>query len=1041
MKLPEFSVHRRVSTTMIVMILVVVGLIAFFRLGLDFFPDIEYPTVTVITSYPGAAPEDIEKSITRIVEQVVSSVNKVKKVTSQSSEGQSLAVAEFEWGTNLDFAAQDVRDQIKLYRKFLPKDAEDPLVVKFNFAQMPIVMFGVTAPLPGPELKKLLQDDVAPRLERIEGVAAARVFGADTREIQVAIDKNALDARKVALEKVLLALAAENINLPAGYLTESHTEYLLRTLGEYGSLEDIRRTVVGATPLGEVIYLKDVADVREGLKDARSIGRIQGRKGAFLMVSKRSGANTALTGQAVKTRLAELQKTLPAGVTFHNVMDQSNMIGSVTRYTVNDAIFGGILAIALILLFLRNWRPTLIIALAIPLSIVTTFIAFYLAGYTLNLLTLGGLALGVGRMVDDSIVVIENTFRHIELGESRKEAAVRGASEVGMAVTASTLTTIVVFFPMVVASGITAKLTRGLAVAIVFSLVSSLFVSLTIVPMLSSILLRSKAEAGERAVRLAGGGFERARKAYRRMLEAALRRRGRVLAGALVLFAAALGLGSLLGTEFMPPFDVDMIFLKVKMPVGTALAETSRVLDAAEEAVRRQPEVRIVTVQAGVESEEAGSMGSQTGFSTNGSHEGMLWIGLVPKEERKLSDQKVLESIRRSLPRLEGVKFEAIDVTGIVLGGQQIPISIKLYGKDLAVLKEQADRLVERCRDVPGLRDLTHTLAKGKPEYRIRIDRERAGQAGLSVYQVASLVQTATLGTLVSRYREAGEEIDLRVRFREEARGDLDAIRKIPILNAAGKTVYLGQVASVEKGEGPTEIGRENQTRIATLTANIAGRDLGSVVKDLKARLAPAEKELPAGYFLEYGGSYEQMRDAFVVLAGVFALAILLIYMVMASQFESFRHPFVIMFTIPLGLIGVVALLLATGQSVNLMVGVGFILLAGIAVANGIVMVDYINQLRRRGMEGREAIVQGAVTRLRPVLLTALATILGMIPMAVSRSMGSEMRGPMALTVIGGLTAATVLTLFVIPILYSLFERTSFRTKPGWAGPAGAATP
>jgi hydrophobic/amphiphilic exporter-1 (mainly G- bacteria), HAE1 family len=1027
MKLPEFSVNRRVSTTMIVLILVVVGLISFSKLGLDYFPDIEYPTVSVVTNYKGASSEDIEKTITRLLEQVVNSVNKVRKVTSQSTEGASVVQAEFEWGTNLDFAAQDMRDQIKVYRNYLPKDADDPLVVKFSFGQMPILMFGMTGPLEGKDLKKLAEDDVAPRLERIDGVAAARVFGSDTREILVEIDKNALDARKVSLDKVLMALAMENINLPSGSIIERHSEYLVRTMGEYGSLEDIRRTAVGATPLGEIITLQDVAKVKDALKDVQSIGRIQGQKGVFLMVTKRSGANTAITGEAVKKQIVELAKVLPAGVQFHNAMDQSTMIQSVTSYTVDDAMIGGLLAIFLIFLFLRNWRPTLIIGLAIPLSIITTFIAFYLAGYTLNLLTLGGLALGVGRMVDDSIVVIENTFRHIELGESRKEAAIRGASEVGMAVTASTLTTIVVFFPMVVASGITAKLTRGLAVAIVFSLVSSLFVSLTIVPMLSSFLLRSKEETAGGRKKVSGGGFEKARAFYRGLLTRALLRRRWVLGGAFLLFAAALAIVPILGTEFMPAFDVDMIFLKVKMPVGTALAETNRVLEMVEKIVQKQPEVRLITAQGGLETDDAASQSMSGGFSTTGSHEGLLWIGLTPKDKRKVSDRQVLDRIRASLPVMADVKFEALDVTGIILGGQQIPVTIKVFGKDLAVLKTVGDDIIAKIDGVTGLRDLTHTLAKGKPEYRIHIDREKAGQAGLSVYQVANMVQTATQGKVVSRYREGSDEIDLRVRFREEFRDTMEDIRTIPILNAAGKTVYLGQVAAVEKGEGPILIGRENQTRTVAVTANVIGRDLGGVVKDIKARLADLERGLPAGYFLEYGGAYQQMNEAFLVLAGVFGLAVLLIYMVMASQFESFKHPFVIMFTIPLSLIGVIVLLLLTKTTVNLMVGVGVILLAGIAVANGIVMIDYINQLIRRGTARTEAVIQGAVTRLRPVLLTALATILGMIPMAISRSMGSEMRAPMAVTVIGGLTATTFLTLFVIPVLYSVFERIRYK--------------
>jgi HAE1 family hydrophobic/amphiphilic exporter-1 len=1031
MKLPEFSVNRRVSTAMMAMILVVMGIFAFSRLGLDFFPDLEFPTVSVVTTYRGASSEDIEKAITKPIEQVVSSISRVKKVTSSTSEGSSVIQVEFEWGTNLDFAAQDIRDQIGLYRQFLPPDASNPLVVKFNLAQLPVIFWGITGNMPPYELKKLIEDEVAPRLERIDGVASAPVYSMDVREILVDIDKSALESRSLPLDRVISALAAENINLPAGFIQERHSDLVVRTMGEFESLADIRRVVVGATAAGEPVFLGDIAEVKDTLKETRYIGRIQQQNGVFLMVSKRSGANTAITGEDVKKTLAEIRKTLPPDIQFHVAMDQSDMVKRVARRTSNEALQGALLAVLLIFLFLRDWRPTLIIALAIPLSIIATFIAIYFAGYTLNLLTLGGLALGIGMLLDCAIVVIENTFRHIEEGAERKRAAIFGASEVGMAVTASMLTTIVVFLPMLFAQGITGKLTKGLGLSITASLVASLFVALTIVPMLSFMLLKPY-HVGRSGDKKAAKKprFQRPRELYRKWLIWALERRRRVLIGTVGLFLLSLVLIPFIGTEFMPSQDQDMILLMVRMPVGTALEETDRVVGLVEKLMAEQPEVTMINAQAGSSAEENPS-DSGSAFSPSGPHEGLLWVGLIHQDKRKLSDKQILENIRAKLPQLENVRFEAVDMSQMITGSMGGPVAIKIFGKDLDKLREIADGIVAKIRDVPGLRDLSHTLSQGKPEYQIKVDRERAAKLGLMVSQVAGAVQTATVGRVATRYREKNEEIDLRVRFQERFRNNIREIENIPLVTPLNKVVSVGQVATIEKGEGPIKISRENQSRIVTVTANIAGRDLGSVVKDIQGRLGAVDKQLPPGYFLEFGGSYKQMTDAFRILAVVFAMASLLVYMIMASQFESFRHPFIIMFTVPLGLIGVVFGLLLTGNSISLPVWVGFIILAGVVVDNAIVMIDYINQLRQRGVDTKEAIVQGSVTRLRAVLLTALTTMIGMLPMAISTSEGAEFRSPMAITVLGGMTVTTVLTLFVIPAIYSLFEKVSYKkAKP-----------
>jgi len=1028
MKIPEFSVNRKVTTAMMAMILVVLGFISYTRLGLDFFPELEFPTVSVVTAYSGASPEDIENTITRPLEQVINTIGNVKKVNSITSEGVSVIMVEFEWGTNLDFATQDIREQLSQFRSFLPEEASDPLVVKFNISQFPIIFYGITGNLPTLELKDLIEDEVARRLERIEGVASAQVFSMDEREILVELDPAALEAYKLSVDQIIASLSLENLNLPGGRVVERQTEFLVRTLGEFQTVEDIQEVIVGVTSMGTPIYLRDVGEVRDTLKDFRYRARIQGQKGVFLFVSKRSGANTVLTTKAIKKELAKIRESLPPDIEFYVAMDQADMIQKVINRTANNALVGGILAMIFILVFLRNWRPTVTIFLAIPLSIITTFIAFYLAGYTINLMTLGGLALGIGMLVDNAVVVIENIFRHLEEGADREKAAKKGASEVGMAITASTLTTIAVFFPMVFARGITGQLTRGLALAIAFSLVSSLFVALTVVPMVASLIFKANRnnQVNGSPEKKKSKRVHRMREIYRGILLRSLRRRRWVLAGVFGLFVISLLIIPFMGTEFMPPMDRSMLILSVKLPVGSTIEETDRVLHMVEDILAQEPDVQIVTAQAGSQAEDNPTEAAGE-LNPTGPHEGIIWAGLVDKKNRQLSDLELNEKIRAKLPSLEGVKFEVVDIGQMFMGGARNPVEIKIFGQEIPLLKEIAETIVSRIKDVEGLRDLKHSLSEAKPEYHLRINRDEASRLGIKVSQVAQTIQTAALGRVATRYRSGNEEYDIRVRFKEEFRDNLEDILRIPILTPTGQIIPVGQIARLEPGEGPIKITRENQAREVTVTANIAGRDLGSVIQDIKAQLKDLETQLPRGYFIEYGGQYEEMQDAFIIMAGAFLLAILLVYMIMASQFESFLHPFVIMFTVPLSLIGAITALLIAGKSVSLPVLVGFVMLAGIAVNNGIVMVDYINQLKRRGVEPAEAILQGCTVRLRPVLITALTTILGMLPMALTTSEGASFRAPMAITVMGGLAATTLLTLFVIPAIYSLVTRVKFR--------------
>ena len=1026
MNIIELSVNRKITTAMLALVIVVLGALAFTRLGLDFFPDVEFPTVSVITVYAGASPQDIENKITRPLEQIINSVNRVKKVDSVTSEGLSIIVVEFEWGTNLDFAAQDVRDQIGYYQSNLPEESSDSLVVKFNLVQFPIIIGGITGNMPIVEMKKLVEEEIAPKLQRVDGVASFRIFSADIREILVEIDKTALESRKLSQDQILYALRMGNINLPAGHIVRNNSESVIRTIGEFESLEDIRNTVVSITQTGTPIYIKDVAEVKDALKDNRFQVRIQGRQGLIYTINKRSGANTVSTAQGINKELQKILADLPQELRFYPRMDQSEIILKSIHKTRNNLIVGGLLAVLLILLFLRSWRPTIIIILAIPLSVLTTFVVLYVTGYTINMLTFGGLALGIGMLVDNSVVVIENVFRHLEEGKDETESAKKGSSEISMAITASTLTTIAVFFPMMFASGITGKMTGALAVSITFSLLASLFVAFTVVPMATSLLFKKKTdpireEKSRRALQ-----FQWLKAFYRRALHHALRRRTAVLCVSFILVLFSIVIVPFLGTEFIPAMDYDWLILSVKMPVGTSIEETSRVVVLVEKIIMSEPGVETVSSQVGTQA-DVNPQDLASSFSTTDANEGLLWVKLLNRPHRKLTNMNILENIRKKIPKFKDVQVEALDIIQAMTIGAQAPIDIKIYGKDIGLLKQIADRIVLRIRDIDGLRDVSHTMEEGKPEYQLTLNHQQVSRMGLMASQIASALFTSSLGTVVTRYREGNDEVNVRVRFKKKFRDSLEDIRNIPVVIPFKQVTPLDQVAAITKGEGPIQITRENQSRKISILANIANRDLGSIIKDIKKRLSVDERNLPAGYSIEYGGQYKEMRETFIIMSGAFILASLLVYMILAALFESYRFPFVIMFTIPLSFIGVVAALLISGHPIDLPVLIGFIILGGIAVNNGIVMVDYINQLKRSSLDKKEAILQACTVRLRPVLITALTTIFGMLPMALSASAGSELRTPMAITVVGGLTTTTFLTLFVIPIIYSLFDRVKFK--------------
>ena len=1025
MNIPAFSVNRKITVLMLTLIVCLFGIIAFVRIGIDMMPELEYPFVSVVTSYEGVASEDIENQITKPIEETVSTVKRVSSIRSISKEGVSVVMVEFEWGTLLDFAAQDVRDKISWITDYLPEEADTPLVVKFNMSDSPILFYGVTGMEDTIKLRQYLNDNVKGRIERLDGVAICWIAGGLEREINVLVDRDRLRAYSLSLNQVIETLKRENLNVSAGHVTRGYTEYLVRTMGEYKSLEPIANTIVSMHN-GTPIYVKDIARVEDTHKEIRSYTRTNRKNSLVVMILKQSGANTVTVIDRVKATLNEIKDELPKGVTFHPVIDFSRIIKKVVKRTNFNAIQGGILAILVILFFLGSWRPTLIISLAIPLSVVTTFLGIYGLGYTFNIMTLGGLALGIGMLVDNAVVVIENTFRHLdELGKDRNEAAKVGATEVGMAITASTLTTMAVFFPMVLTSGIAGKLSRPLALTVCLALLASLFVSLTIVPMIASTLLkgRRRDESGPGPGR---SRFEPIRNVYRRSLGWALRHRKTVIAATLLLFAGSVYMVPSLGFEFMPKQDIPILSMMAKMPVGTNLEETNRVIGNIEDILFDQPEIQYAALVIGLT--ETSKMDLAWGMGTADVNEAQIMAKLVDKEDRIRLADDITDAIRERLPKVKGAEFTFIDLGEMMMGaGSESPVEVKIFGKELSVLKGVGASIAEACRDIPGLRDVELSLKDTKPEIRIKVDREKAARLGLTVGAIGRTVKEAFLGIVASRYRIRGDEYDLRVRLQDLDRNSISDIRNINIPSPLGHQIRLYQVAEIEFGRGPVEITREDQERKVTVKANTFGRDIGSIVEDIKKRVTNIR--LPEGYFVKYGGRYQDMEEAFSGLLWALVVAIMLVYMIMAAQFESLLTPFVIMFTVPLGFIGVVAGLLAFGRTLSVPALMGIMILTGIAVNNGIVMIDYVNRLRKRGMEFGEAIVEGAAVRVRPILVTAVTTILGMLPMALSHTEGAELRAPMAIAVASGLLFSTFLTLFIIPIAYSIVHRVSYRKR------------
>jgi HAE1 family hydrophobic/amphiphilic exporter-1 len=1014
MKLPEFAVNRPVTTFMTFLIIVIISVISVKRIAVDMFPDVDFPVVLIIAEYPGVAPEEIETLITEHIEEQVAVVDGVRKIKASSLEGLSMFMVEFEWGTNLDIAAQNIRNRIDIALSALPDDIERPLVIKWDMDMLPVVYYGVISKTGRDlrNLKKLLEDMVEKRLESLPGVASVSIMGGREREIVIEIDRDRLNAHKLPILEVINRINAQNVDIPGGHITRGGNELVIRTIGKYKNLDEIRDTIL-IIENGQPVYVKDVANVWDGYKEIRNYARTNRVPSALFMVNKEPGANTIRVANEVKRELKRIEKTLPSDIEVIRNYDTSSLIKTSVSQLRESAIWGALFAIGVIYLFLFNFISTFTLALTIFFSVTATFIPIYFFGYTINMMTLSGLALAIGMIVDDSIVVLENIFRHMQEGKERREAAIIGTAEVGMAVTTSTLTTIVVFLPMALATGLFGIIIRPLGLTVIFAMLASLLVALTLVPMLISRTFRTIPEKKEDRI------FPYIRENYRSLISWTLGHRFVTIFSAVLIFVLSIYFLTFVGTEFIPKLDEEAYTGVIKLTSGTSLEKTNNFVYEIEKEIMNQQELDSVISFVGAS--EATTMDIVFGVGPAGVNEGVLYWNLIPKGKRKISGQEFIEGIRSKIPQLEGAIVYFMDTMDWFAHGGERAVEVKVFGRDREELRRIGDNIVKELEKIEGICDIDNSLRMRRPEFQIVVDREKASQMGITVQDIASTVEAAFLGKeTATKYREGGDEYDIRVRFKEPYKKTFEDLKDVVISSPMDFQVKLSDITKVYEGRGPARIDREEQERIVKVSANIFGRDLGSVMEDVEKKIDILP--LPEGYYLKYGGAYEDMKEMQAATMGALVLIILLVYMILASQFEAFLHPFVIILTVPFALIGVVLSLILSKTTLSLTSFIGLLMVIGVVTKNGILLVDYINQLRAKGFEVNEAIIQGGAVRLRPILMTAITTIFACIPMSFSRGEGAELFSPIGITILGGLTTNTFLTLLIMPALYSSFN-------------------
>jgi HAE1 family hydrophobic/amphiphilic exporter-1 len=1065
MSLVDFSLRRRVTVGMCVVAMVIFGLVAFARLRISLLPELTYPTVTIETRFDGAAPAEVEQLLTRPIEERVGVVSGARRITSVSKPGLSQVTVEFPWKRDMDFAVIDVHE--KLDRVRLPEGAERPVLLRFDPAADPIIRLFLSGAEDAYRLRELAEETVEKDLESTDGVAAIEVHGGFQEEIEVEVDERRLAALGLTMAEVVDRLGRTNVDQAGGSLFEREARYLVRTRNRLQSTAAIGDVIVARRD-GRNVTVADVAEVRRGHGDRRTVSRLDGVEAVEIAIYKEGDANTTTVAESIEHRLQAVRARLPPGVELTVTADQSRFIRASVSEVLQSAAIGGAFAVLVLLLFLRDLRSTLIIAAAIPISVVATFFAMYETGTTLNVMSLGGLALGVGMLVDNAIVVLEAIFKHRERGASRLEAARQGASEVGSAVVASTLTTVAVFLPVVFLDGIAAQLFRDMAVTVCSSLLASLIVSLTFIPMLSALgggtpssgaatesappvgairragfevvtaplfvlrvgidlMVRGGARLFRPVAQAFDSGLARMVQRYPAWLRFALRRPGTVLGIAGMGLTAALVQVPRLGLDLVPSLHQSEFGVRVDLSDGTPLKTTDRVLTQVAAALADDPRVERVATVGG-----EGAQGGRGG-GTDGENVGFVSLQLAPGTEAS-DGAELVARVREHATDHGAVRTEVQRSTVFSL---RQPIEVELAGENLDALREQGERIRARLVAIEGLTEVRSSAEYGAPEVQVRFDRGRVAALGLAIGDVAEVARTKLAGQVATRFERARREIDVRVRAIDREEGSLEDVREMIVAQRDGAPIRLGSIADVVVTTGPSEIRRVGQRRAAIITADVIGRDMGAVTAEIESLILEMESDssFPVGLDARLVGQSQEMERALDSMLMAMALAGFLVYVVMASLFESLIHPFVVILTLPLGLVGVVGALAITGTSVSVVSMIGMVMLAGIVVNNAIVLVDSINQRRLETPRVLDAIVLGGRERLRPILITTATTVLGLLPMALATGAGAELRQALAVAVIGGITVATALTLVVIPTVYWIVARSSD------VGPATGADP
>ena len=1030
MKIYESAVRKPISTVLIFVGVLVFGLFSLSNLAVDQYPEIEIPQISVITMYPGANASEIETNITRVLEDNLNTVNNLKKLTSKSQDNVSMITVEFEYGSDLNEGANEIRDVVSRVQSMLPDDVDYPTIFKFSTSMMPVMMLAITAEESYPALNKILDDKLVNVLNRVDGVGAVSVMGAPEREVQVNVDPQKLEAYNLTVEQLGQIIAAENVNIPSGTIDIGNNTFNVKADGEFALSDELRKVVVSNVG-ARTIMLSDVAEIRDTLEKSTMDERVNGRRGVRVMFQKQSGANTVNIVREIQKRLPAIQKSLPRDVEMQLIFEGSQEITDAIGSLSETIMYAFIFVVLVVMVFLGRWRATFIICMTIPVSLICSFIYLYATGSTLNIISLSSLSIAIGMVVDDAIVVLENITTHIERGSNPKEAAIYATNEVWLSVIATTLVVVAVFLPLTMVPGMAGILFRELGWIVSIVVCVSTTAAITLTPMMSAYIL--KLNGGEHDYKGLGAIYkpiDRALtwldEAYARALQWCVSHRRITFFTMMAFFVVSLVLLREVPTEFFPPSDNSRISATVKLEQNLSVEYTARIARQIDSTIYASfPEVELVSASAGANSSDNAFAAMQT----TGSHIINYNMRLSDIDTRDRSIYAISDLLREELDRIPEVREYTVTPggqTGSMSGSSTV--DIKVFGYDMDLSNEVAHDLMKKLEAIPGTRDVQLSRDELRPEYNVVFDRDRLSYYGMNSATASQAVRNRIDGLVASKYREDGDEYDIVVRYAEPHRTRIEDIENITLYNAQGRPVKLKEVGSVVEEFAAPMIERENRQRVISVKSSLGeGVALGEVVAEVNRLIA--EYPTPDGIDLEVGGTVEDQGDAFADLLTLFGLIVILVYIVMATQFESLKFPFIIMFTIPFAFTGVFLALWMTSTPLSLIALIGAIMLVGIVTKNGIVMVDYMNLLIERGSGVFDAVIAGGKSRLRPVLMTSFTTVLGMLPLAIGTGAGSETWQPMGIAVIGGLTCSTLLTLFIVPVLYSILVNRAQRKE------------